>query len=397
MTRRNQIGLGVILAVVAVLVAWALRPQPVSVEVAEVTRGAFEQTVSDDGQTRVRDRFVIAAPLAGQVERIQLEVGDPVKQGQIVAELTPTAPAFLDARTQRELRERIGAAEAQVARARAETLKAQAQRDQARADRDRQIKLSEQGFLSQTALEQSELALRTSERALDAARFAEQAAAHDLAQARAALTRYQGGGPAVKWPVTSPVAGVVLKVMQKSEGPVALGAPLVEVADPRSLEAVVDVLSQEAVAVRPGMPARLELGQGVEPLAARVRLIEPAAFTKVSALGVEEQRVNVVLDFSEPLDKVQTIGDGFRVDAHIVVYREENALKVPVGALFREGAGWAAFVVDGERAHRRAVKVARRNNFEAMVEAGLEPGERVVVYPSDALKDGSRVKMRSPR
>jgi HlyD family secretion protein len=397
MTRRNQIGLGVILAVVAALVAWALRPQPVSVEIAEVTKGVFEQAVSDDGQTRVRDRYLIAAPLAGQVERIQLEVGDPVKQAQIVAELTPTAPAFLDARTQRELRERIGAAEAQLARARAETLKAQAQRDQARADRDRQIKLSQQGFLSQTALEQSELALRTSERAMEAARFAEEAAAHDLAQARAALTRYQGGGPAAKWPVASPVAGVVLKVMQKSEGPVALGAPLVEVADPRSLEAVVDVLSQEAVAVRPGMPARLELGQGVEALAARVRLIEPAAFTKVSALGVEEQRVNVVLDFSEPLDKVQTIGDGFRVEAHIVVFRQENAIKAPVGALFRQGAGWAAFVVDAERARLRAVKVARRNSLEAMIEGGLEPGDRVVVYPSDALKDGSRVEIRSPR
>ena len=397
MTRRNQIGLGVILAVVAALVAWALRPQPVSVEIAEVTKGGFEQAVSDDGQTRVRDRYLIAAPLAGQVERIQLEVGDPVKQAQIVAELTPTAPAFLDARTQRELRERIGAAEAQLARARAETLKAQAQRDQARADRDRQIKLSQQGFLSQTALEQSELALRTSERAMEAARFAEQAAAHDLAQARAALTRYQGGGPAAKWPVASPVAGVVLKVMQKSEGPVALGAPLVEVADPRSLEAVVDVLSQEAVAVRPGMPARLELGQGVEALAARVRLIEPAAFTKVSALGVEEQRVNVVLDFSEPLDKVQTIGDGFRVEAHIVVFRQENAVKAPVGALFRQGAGWAAFVIDAERARLRTVKVARRNNLEAMIEGGLEPGDRVVVYPSDALKDGSRVEIRSPR
>jgi HlyD family secretion protein len=135
----------------------------------------------------------------------------------------------------------------------------------------------------------------------------------------------------------------------------------------------------------------------VAPLAARVRLIEPAAFTKVSALGVEEQRVNVVLDFAEPLDRVQTIGDGFRVEAHIVVYREENALKVPVGALFREGAGWAAFVVDGERAHHRAVKLVRRNNFEAMIEAGLEPGARVVVYPSDALKDGSRVEIRSPR
>jgi len=397
MTRRNQIALGVILAALAALVAWALRPQPVAVEIAEVTKGVFEQTVSDDGQTRVRDRFVIAAPLAGHVERIPHEVGDPVKQNQIVAELTPTAPAFLDARTQRELRERIGAAEAQLARARAEALKAQAQRDQARADRDRQIKLSQQGFLSQTALEQSELALRTSERALDAARFAEQAARHELAQARAALTRYESKEPATRWPVTSPVAGVVLKVAQKSEGAVALGAPLVEVADPRSLEAVVDVLSQEAVAIRPGMPARLELGQGVPALAARVRLVEPAAFTKVSALGVEEQRVNVVVDFAEPLDKVQTIGDGFRVDAHIVVYREENALKVPVGALFREGAGWAAFVVDGERAQRRAVKVARRNNLEAMVEDGLKPGERVVVYPSDALKDGSRVEIRSSR
>jgi len=397
MTRRNKVALGVALAALALVVAWALRPQPVAVETAQAVKGVFEQTVSDDGKTRVRDRFVIAAPLAGQLERIQLEVGDPVKQGQIVAELTPTAPAFLDARTQRELRERIGAAEAQQARARAETLKAQAQRDQARADRDRQVRLSKEGFISQTALEQADLALRTAERALDAARFAEEAARHDLAQARAALTRYQSGAPEAKWPVTSPVGGVVLRVAQKSEGAVALGAPLLEVADPRSLEAVVDVLSQEAVALRPGMPARLDLGQGVAPLAARVRLVEPAAFTKVSALGVEEQRVNVVLDFAEPIDRVQTFGDGFRVEAHIVVFRQEGALKVPVGALFREGDGWAAFVVDGERARKRAVKVARRNSVEAMVESGLEPGERVAVYPSDALKDGSRVETRSAR
>jgi HlyD family secretion protein len=397
MTRRNTIALGVVLAALAGLVVWALRPQPISVEIVEVTKGVFEQTVSDDGQTRVRDRYVIAAPLAGQVERIQLEVGDPVKQGQMVAELTPTAPAFLDVRTQRELRERIGAAEAQVARARAETLKTQAQRDQARADRDRQVRLSKEGFISQTVLEQADLALRTAERAVDAARFAAQAAGHDLAQARAALTRYESKELVTRWPVSSPVAGVVLKVAQKSEGPVPLGAPLVEVADPRSLEAIVDVLSQEAVAIRPGMPARLELGQGVPALAARVRLVEPAAFTKVSALGVEEQRVNVVLDFSEPLDKVQTIGDGFRVEAHIVVFTQESAVKAPVGALFRIGAGAAAFVVEGERARRRAVKAARRNNLEAMVEDGLKAGDRVVVYPSDALKDGSRVEIRSPR
>ena len=397
MTRRNQILLGAGLAALAALTAWALRPQAVAVEVAEVTQGAFEQTVSDDGKTRVRDRYVIAAPLAGHVARIQLEVGDPVKQGQIVAELMPTAPALLDARSQRELRERIGAADAQLARARAETLKAQAQRDQARADSERQARLSKEGFISQTAREQAELALRTAERAVEAARFAEEAARYELAQARAAMTRVESGAPAARWPVSSPVSGVVLRLAQQSEGAVALGAPLVEVADPRSLEAVIDVLSQEAVAIRPAMPARVEFGQGVAPLGARVRLVEPAAFTKVSALGVEEQRVNVVLDFAEPLDRVQTVGDGFRVEAHIVVYRQENAVKAPVGAIFRDGAGSAVFVLEGERARKRALKLARRNSAEALIEEGLKPGERVVVYPSDALKENSRVEVRAPR
>ncbi|HEX6320595.1 MAG TPA: efflux RND transporter periplasmic adaptor subunit [Burkholderiales bacterium] len=393
MTRRNKIALAAALVALALLVAWALRPQPVAVELAEVTQGPFEQAIADDGKTRVRDRYVIAAPLAGRVERLQLEVGDPVKQNQIVAELAPTAPAFLDARTQRELRERIGAAEAQLARARAETLKAEAQRDQARADLERQTRLSKEGFVSQTAREQAQLALRTAERAVEAARFAQEAAGHDLAQARVALSRYESGAPAAKWPVTSPVAGAVLKVVQKSEGPVLLGAPLLEVADARSLEAVVDVLSQEAVAVRPGMPARLDLGSGVPPLAARVRLVEPAAFTKVSALGVEEQRVNVVLDFAEPLDRVQTIGDGFRVEARIIVFEEKNAILVPVAALFRDGEGLAVFVVEGDTARKRAVKAPRRNTTQALVEEGLQPGEQVVVYPSDALRDGARVEV----
>ncbi len=400
MTRRNKIALAALLAAVALLVAWALRPQPVAVELGEVTRGTFEQFVADDGKTRVRDRYVIAAPLAGRVERIRLEEGDPVQQGQVVAMLTPTAPAFLDARTARELQERVGAAEAQAARARAETLKVQAQRDQASADLERQTRLSKEGFVSQTAREQAQLALKTAERAVEAARHGEEAARYDLAQAKAALTRYesdrQGGASAGRnaaaWEVTSPVSGAVLKVVQKSEAPVGLGAPLLEVADARSLEAIVDVLSQEAVAIRPGMPARLDLGAGVAPLAARVRLVEPAAFTKVSALGVEEQRVNVVLDFAEPLDKVQTIGDAFRVDAQIITFRQENAVKVPVAALFQEGEGQAVFVVDGGTAHKRAVKAPRRNATVALVEDGLQPGERVVVYPSDALHDGAKVE-----
>jgi HlyD family secretion protein len=398
MRTRNKIALAVAAAAVAALVAWALRPQPIAVEAAEVVRGPFEQTVIDDGKTRVRDRYVISAPLAGRVERITLDAGDPVRHGQVVALLTPTAPAFLDARTERELRERIGSAEAQAARARAETQKVLAQRDQAAADVKRQAKLAESGFVSATAREQAELALRTAERSVEAARFAEEAARHDLAQARAALVRYKSGTPGPRWEVTSPVTGSVLKVVQKSEGAVALGTPLLEVADARSLEAVVDVLSQEAVAIRPGMAARMEVGIGVPPLRAIVRLVEPAAFTKVSALGVEEQRVNVVLDFDGPLDQVWTIGDGFRVEAHIITHRVEDAVKAPVGALFREGEGWSVFVADGNRAVKRSVKVPRRNGAEAMVEDGLQPGERVVVYPSDALRDGSRLEVvRAPR
>jgi HlyD family secretion protein len=393
MKKRNLVLLAAAGVVLAALAAWALRPLPIAVELAAVTQGPFEQTVVDDGKTRVRDRYLIAAPLAGRVERIRLEAGDPVQQGQAVALLTPTAPAFLDARTARELQERIGAAEAQLARAGAETLKLRAQRDQARADLERQAKLASGGFVSATAREQAALALRTAERSVEAARHAEDAAGHDLAQARAALVRYRSGEPGAQWEVTSPVAGAVLKVIQKSESPVALGAPLLEIADARSLEAVVDVLSQDSVAIRPGMAARLELGQGVAPLAARVRLVEPAAFTKVSALGVEEQRVNVILDFAEPLDRIQTIGDAFRVEAHIVTHREESATKVPVGALFRDGDGWAVFVAEGDRAVKRAVKVPRRNGAEAMVEDGLKAGDRVVVYPSDALRDGSRFEV----
>ncbi len=391
MKLHNKILLALAVLGLAALVAWALQPQPVAVETAAVTRGAFELTVAEDGKTRVRDRYVIAAPLAGRVARIRLEPGDTVRLGQVVAQLTPTAPAFLDARSAREVQERVGAAQAQLARARAETLKVLAQRDQARADLERQAKLAAGGFVSPTAREQAALALRTAERSVEAARFAEEAAGHDLAQARAALARYKSGDPTAKWEVTSPVNGSVLKVVQKSESPVALGAPLLEVADARSLEAVVDVLSQDAVAIRPGMAARVELGQGVAPLRALVRLVEPAAFTKVSALGVEEQRVNVVLDFPGPLDSVWTIGDGFRVEAQIVTLRIEDAVKAPVGALFRDGAGWAVFVAEGEHAARRAVTVAHRNGLEAMVEAGLKPGERVIVYPSDALRDGALI------
>jgi HlyD family secretion protein len=400
MKTRNKIVLAAAALAAAGLAAWALRPQPVVVEIGEARRGAFEQTVSDDGKTRVRERYTVSAPLAGRVERIRLKAGDPVKAGQVLAVLRPAAPAFLDARTARELEARVGAAEAQQARARAEVARVSAQRDQARADLERQAKLAREGFVSANAREQAELALRTAERTLEAATFAEDAAGHEVQQARAALVRYRAESSArvpsaTAWEVTSPAGGRVLKVVQESEGPVALGAPLLEIADARSLEAIVDVLSQESVSIRPGMPARVDVGQGVAPLAALVRLVEPAAFTKISALGVEEQRVNVVLDFAEPLDRVQTIGDGFRVEAHIVTHRVDDTVKAPVGALFRDGDGWAVFAVEGGRAAKRAVKAPRRNGVEAQIEAGLRAGDKVVVYPPDTLRDGARIRTQS--
>lgn len=394
MKTTHAVAWGIAAVAVAALGAWILQPQPVPVETAEVKRGPFELAVSDDGRTRVRDRYTISAPLAGRVERITLRPGDRVARGQVVATLTPAAPAFLDARTERELRERIGGAQAHQQRALAEVRRSEAQRNQSLADRDRQQKLAGEGFISPTALEQAQLALQVAERGLESARFAEDAARHEIAQAQAALTRYRDGESSTLWKVTSPVIGSVLRVMQESEGVVAIGSPLLEVADSRSLEAVVDVLSQDSLAIRPGMPARIELGPSAPALEARVRRVEPAAFTKISALGVEEQRVNVVLDFLDPLDRLAIIGDGFRVDAHIVTRREEDAVKVPVGALFRDGGGWAVFVADGKRAVRRALKVAMRNSIEAAVEEGVKPGDRVIVYPPDSLRDGSRITVR---
>lgn len=402
MKTANRIALAVAVVAAAGLAFWALQPQPIEVQAASVTRGVFEQTVSDDGKTRVRDRFVVSAPLAGRVARIALKAGDPVQAGQTLAELTPTAPAFLDARAERELRARIGAAEALQMRAKADVGKTEAQLAQARADRDRSGKLATQGFLAPTAREQGELAVRTAERSLEAAQFAEHSAAHEVEQARAALIRYRAESEGkvaqgAKWEVRSPVAGSVLRVVQENEGAVALGAPLVELADPRSLEVIVDVLSQDAVGIRPGMPARLELGPGIAPLGARVRRVEPAAFTKTSALGIEEQRVNVVMDFTESLAQIQTVGDGYRVEAGIVVFRVDQAIMVPVGALFRDADGWAVFVIDGGRAVKRRLVSARRNGMVALVESGVEPGEPVVVYPPDALRDGVKVAVRVGR
>ncbi len=377
----------------------AFRHQPVAVELAEVTLGSFELTVDEDGKTRVRDRYVVSAPLAGKLRRIHLKAGDSVEAGTVVAYIDPSLPSLLDARTERELSERLGAAEAAKRRAQAAVERARAALEKSRADLARTQKLAESNFVSPAQREQSELETQLSQRELEAALHAGQAAAHDAAAARAALLRLRqeaaGTKPAgQRWEIRAPVSGAVLKVIQESEAALAAGAPLLEIGAPARLEIVIDVLSTDAVQIAPGAPVHIERWGKAEPLEARVRRVEPAAFTKVSALGVEEQRVNVIADFTSPPEKWQALGDGYKIDARIVTSRQEDAVKVPSGALFRDGEQWAVFTLSGGKALKRHVQLARRGAREAVVARGLAPGEQVVVHPGDAVKDGARVTVR---
>lgn len=384
------------IALVGALVL-AFRPQPALVEVSEVTRGPFEQVIEDDGKTRVRERYVVSAPLAGKLQRITLKAGDAVTAGMVLAVIDPSSPALLDVRTERELTERVGGAEAARLRAAATVERARAALDKSRSDLERTRKLAVKSFVSAAQLEQVELEAKISLRELEAARYAEQAAAHDVAVARAALLQVRDGAAgkpsARRWEVRTPVAGQVLRVMQESEATVAVGAPLLEVGQPADLEVVVDVLSTDAVQIKPGAPVRLLRWGKTEPLEGRVRRVEPAAFTKVSALGVEEQRVNVVIDLTSPAEKWQSLGDAYKVDASIIVASLDNAIKVPVSALFRDGEQWAVFTIANGKAARRIVQLGRRGGMEAVVEKGLQPGEKVIVHPGDTVRDGRRIKL----
>lgn len=384
------------IALLGVLVM-AFRPQPVTVEMAEVTRGRFEQVIEDDGKTRVRERYVVSTPLAGKLRRITLKAGDAVTAGMVLAVIDPSSPALLDVRTERELTERVGAAEATRLRAAATVERARAALEKSRSDLERSRKLAEKGFVSVAQLERAELEARINLRELEAARYADHAAAHDVSVARAALLQVGVAGKSSgrRWEVRTPVAGQVLKVVQESEATVAMGAPLLEVGQPAELEVVVDVLSTDAVQIKPGALVRLLRWGRAEPLEGRVRRVEPAAFTKVSALGVEEQRVNVVIDLTSPAEKWQSLGDAYKVDASIIVASLDDVIKVPVSSLFRDGEQWAVFTVANGKAARRTVQLGRRGGLEAVVEKGLQPGEKIIIHPGDAVRDGRRVKLRA--
>lgn len=362
-----------------------LWPQPVPVETARVSRGELRATVNEEGRTRLRQRYVVSAPVPGQLRRIPFKAGDKVEAGKtVLAVIDPLSPVMLDQRTRALAEARRDTAAANLEKARA-----------AHKFADSERKRFEQLYAGKTVSIQE----------LENVQWREVSAARELAAAESALRQAEaelaeflapGGdstnGVAPPLEVRAPITGRVLRVFEESARPVTAGLPLAEVGDPADLEVVIEVLSRDGAAIAPG--ARVELDQwgGSEPLVARVRLVEPAAFTKISALGVEEQRVNVIADLLTPPEKRRNLGDQFRVEAHVILWSADDVLKVPAGALFRRGTEWAAFVVENGRARLCAVKAGRSSDDEVQVFDGLKEGEQVILYPGDRVKDGGRVR-----
>lgn len=380
---------------VAALVVRAYMPKPVLADLASVVRGPLLVTVDEDGRTRVKDRYVVSAPIGARMARVEFEAGDVVKAGQVVARLFPSAAPILDARTRAEAEARVAATLAARGQANAVLVRAGADLGYAQKELARKRSLAERDIIAREALDRIELRVQDAEAGLTSAEFGVRVAAQELEMARAALRRFTGrGDDRDAFEIACPVDGVVLKVLTESEGVVQAGTALLEVGDPGRLEVAVDVLSQDAVHVTPGARVAVVRWGGGRALDGHVRLVEPSAFTRVSALGVEEQRVWVVIDLDAPREMWASLGDGYRVEVRIVVWESSDVLKAPTSALFRRGDGWAVYRVEDGTARLRRVETGKRNGLEAEVISGLEAGDTVIVYPSDAVEEG--VAIRSP-
>jgi len=388
--RNKKLIVGVL--VVAVVVAMALWPESMDVSVARVDRGPMRVTVDEDGETRVRDRFVISAPVSGRLQRIAFEPGDTVvRGGSALARITPAAAPLLDPRTRAELSAGVEAARAVVGQAGAERDRAATALTRTRSTLRRQQELMKAGAIAGDELEAAETAVATGEEALRAAEFMATRAEYELQLARARMTAPSASGGAVD--IVSPIDGVVLRRMRQSESVVPVGEPLLEIGAPDRIEIVADLLSTDAVRIAVGADVLIDQWGGDHTLRGRVRRIEPSGFMKVSALGVEEQRVNVLIDFVEPAEAAP-LGDGYRVEVRVVLWEEADVLRVPVGSLFRQGEDWATFVVEADTARLRPVQLGQRNEDYGQVVSGLDAGATVVLHPPDTLSDGTRVVVR---
>jgi HlyD family secretion protein len=380
--------------VVGTLAAVALWPRAVAVDLASVSRGPLVVTIDEEGRTRVRDRFVVTAPVAGRVLRIELDPGDQVARGDVIARVQPESPPLLDARSRAEALAAVESAEASLGHARAQEQRARAAHVQAERELTRTRRLTAAGVTTAQDLDMRETDVSLAAEAANAAVFAVRAAAAEVERARARVAIAAPRSSASAVAVTAPVRGVILQRLRESESIVPAGEPLVELGDAGRMEIVTDLLSTDAVRIQPGARATIEEWGGETPLDAAVRRVEPAGFTKVSALGVEEQRVNVVLDFADTAEESALLGDGYRVEARIVLWEAPNVLKAPTNALFREATRWAVYVADGGRARRTFVEIGHQTGTETEIINGLTDGATVIVHPGDLVYDGVRIAKR---
>jgi HlyD family secretion protein len=383
------------LIVIGGLVAVAVWPSATPVEMAVVTSGPMIVTIDGDGRTRVQDRFVVTSPVAGEVLRIELRPGDRVEKGRTrLATLRAAPPVPLDVRSRAEAQAAIASAESAISRLTAEHGRARTTLEAARRELRRAEALAAGGAVSREEVERRQADVDAAADAARAADFSVAQARHERDVATARLAPPPDRGASGDWVVVAPIDGVVLARHHESQSVVPAGAPLLDIGDPTRLEVVADLLSSDAVKIRPGSRVWIDEWGGPETLDGRVRRIEPAGFTKISALGVEEQRVNVIIDVATTSDAARSLGDNYRVEVRVLVWQAESVVKVSAGSVFRLGDQWAVFVVDAGIARVRTVGVGERNGREVRIVSGLTAGERVIVYPPDTLTDGSRVTGR---
>jgi HlyD family secretion protein len=381
-------------AAAAVGVVLALRPRPVPVDAATVKRGALVVAVEESGKTRVKDRYIVSAPATGSLSRLTLDPGDAIAEGQTLAEIAPSTSPLLDQRARAEAEARLGAAQSALSQAQAQATRAIAGRDLADRELARVRHLAQGGAAAPQAVEKAEFEARMRAQEQSSAAFAAKVAAQDLRAARAALSPDRGAARDRHVDVIAPASGRVLRVLQKSAGVVPGGTPILEVGDPAALEVIVDLLTTAAVQVTPGTPVVISGWGGEGTLNGRVRLVEPSGFTKPSALGVDEQRVNVVVALTDPRERWTALGDNYRVETRLVLWRGESILQVPQGSLFRHGDGWAVYCVNGGSTSLVEVQVGHRGDATVEITAGLFAGQTVVVHPGERVKDGARVEIR---
>ena len=394
---RRRLGLLVFAAAVIAALVWGFMPKPVLVETQSAVRATLQVTVEEEGKTRVVDRFVVSAPTSGFARRVKLKVGDAVRRGQVLLTLDPLRSTVLDPRARAEAKARVAAAEAALKAAKENVDAAGADASYAETQLTRSRELHESGTIADEVLSQSEADARRTRANLRSAEASVEVAGHDLRASQTALRHsaaQQVEKPAETVAVRAPVGGSVLKVLKESEGVLNAGEGVLEIGNARHLEVVVELLSADAVRTGPGTRVLLERWGGERPLEGRVRLVEPFGFTKISALGVEEQRVLVVSDITSPPEEWERLGDGYRVEAKFVLWEEDGVLQVPSSSLFRRGEEWAVFVVNAAHVQLRTVEIGRRSGLTAQVLSGIDEGDQVITHPDDSIEDGIEVQPR---